>query len=407
MLYHTIMQKIIIYRHLILWGLFFIFLPFSKALINITLLLGILVFFYDIFTQKSFLRKRDVPFFTLFILVVYLSIRLFIGGEYDENKYFYKLYPLLFAPYLVLKNTRIAHINLIKKISVYVAIVYVSICFIRMGFYSAFSSEVLFGNSEIVNKILMFERPYAGCFVLLNIILLWDFFTKTSGQKKIATAFGLIVLISFIVLIAARLSLLSLFLLSIIYILFYVRIKLVTKGLLIFGTPILASLFIFFSPGLQERLFIGEKWEVFKDYEPRFLIWDASKEIASADNFKTLVGVGNYQKIEDELVDRYEKIENTEKKVYYLKEKFNTHNQLIDFYLLGGVIALMLFVLFYAQLIILFRINFTSLAILLGMLLFLFVENIFHRQTGCYLFIIYLMLAYKINDSDRKLKPTV
>lgn len=391
------MQKIISYRHEIIWGLFLIFLPFSKALINIVLVLGILVFIYDSICEKSVLSKPKAPFVILLILIIYLFINAFSQGSFEDNRSFYKLYPLLIGVYFATINLKENSIITIKKISALVSVVYVLICLVRILLYFIQFKENPFGNSGVVNTLLLTDRPYAGCFLLINIILLWDLFRKEIQKKnKLIYLISILLLTVFIVFIAARLALLSLLIISVVYILFFFKMNLKVKLSLLLGIPLLLVALLFSSKGLQQRLFIGDSFEVFKDYEPRFVIWEGVFEIVGSDDFNRINGMGNYQTIETKLVSHYEKIEgNTSKREYYLSEKFNVHNQYLDLLLFGGLIAFLLFVIFSIQLFFMFRADFISLAILCALLLFLVVENVFHRQIGCYLFMLYIILAYK------------
>ena len=396
------MHQLVSYRHEIIWGLLLIFLPFSTALINIALVAGSLLFIYESCAKKIPFAQPKTPFVVFFVLILFLSINAFVQGGFQENQSFYRLYPLLIATYFALINISEKSIISIKKISVFVAVSYVLISACRIGIYYVQSNQKhLFGNSDVINHLLILERPYAGCFALINIVLLWDLFRTEKKNKKAFYLVTIIILTGFIILIAARLSLLSLLIIAAIYIVFYAKINRRTALSLLLGIPLLFALSLLCSKGLQERLFVNKNFETFKDYEPRFVIWKGATNVATSDTFHWVIGTGNYQDIENKLITHYEKIEgNPSKKAYYLAEKFNTHNQFIDLLLFGGVSALFIFLFVLGTLFVEFKEHFTALAILLSLILFMLVENIFHRQTGCYLFMIYLILASKITSKN-------
>ena len=80
-----------------------------------------------------------------------------------------------------------------------------------------------------------------------------------------------------------------------------------------------------------------------------------------------------------------------------MSARFNTHNQFIDFYLSSGIISLLIFA---GTLLFLFlrgRKNFFVTVLLLVLVSYCFVENIFHRQLGAYFagFIMICLLLQK------------
>lgn len=403
------MQKLVSYRYEMIWGLFLISLPFSKALINIVLVLGILFLVYDIVIKKTAFVKPSTTFIVLFVFIICLSINAFLQGNVQENKLFYKLYPLLIGTYFTIINIKNDSVTTIKKISGVVGVFYVLVCFVRIGLYYTEFQVNPFGNSNVINHILILERPYGACLSLINIILLYDLFLKEIKKKNKHIYLILIFFLTvFIVLIAARLALLSLLIITVVYILFFSKIKFKMKLSLLLGIPLLLAVLLISSKGLQERLFIGKSFEIFKDYEPRFVIWEGVFEIVASKDFNLISGTGNYQEIENKLVNHYQKIEgNLSKRDYYLSERFNSHNQFLDILLFGGIFAFLTLVFILGCFFICFKKNFTSFAILGSLVLFMLVENIFHRQTGCYLFMIYLILAFKINSEDKVLSQRI
>ena len=147
---------------------------------------------------------------------------------------------------------------------------------------------------------------------------------------------------------------------------------------------------------ISERFFIKnnieESLKVASDYEPRIVIWNCANNMTGKNDFNLITGFKGYETVTNNFLDCYATtIENQSKKEYFLSEKFNSHNQFIDFYLIGGVLGLLLFISFFIKLFYEVKTKFFSVAIVISFLLFFFVENIFYRQFGCYLFGIFIL----------------
>ncbi|CAA9199717.1 hypothetical protein FLA105534_02743 [Flavobacterium bizetiae] len=152
---------------------------------------------------------------------------------------------------------------------------------------------------------------------------------------------------------------------------------------------------------ISERFFVKsnleESLKVASDYEPRIVIWNCAYSMTKKSDYNSLIGFKGYKEISNNFLECYANtIENISKKEYFLTEKFNSHNQFIDLYLIGGLIGLGLFVAFFIKLFIEVRKNFFQTAIIVSFLLFFCVENIFYRQFGCYLVGIFILILSHI-----------
>src|SRR5699024_1746052 len=95
--------------------------------------------------------------------------------------------------------------------------------------------------------------------------------------------------------------------------------------------------------------------------------------------------------------------DNKSRSDWYIKNRYNTHNQLIDFYLSTGAFSLILFLLFFINLIYRNRKSYFIVAMSLSMFIFELVENIFHRQVGELsfgIFLILVLIVFKIKRKD-------
>jgi hypothetical protein len=146
-----------------------------------------------------------------------------------------------------------------------------------------------------------------------------------------------------------------------------------------------------------------ETIKVLKNQEPRFIIWECSLSQIYDVNFNFLTGYNDRGSIEKKLIACYDSIiENTSKRDYYLKTRFNTHNQFFDILLDGGIIGLGLFLLILFLPLFYFRNNFEAVFFLVGLVIFLGIENLFFRQLGAYLFGIFIPLLYHIITCSKK-----
>lgn len=367
-------------------------LPFSNAFVNI--LFGAFIFLMIVIKIKY---KSTLKFNLITLLFSVLSIYLMINGlfqgTYAANKSLWKLMPLLFFGTLVLSNYKLNSGNVYKKVSLASSTLYILISLIKTGIFYKDNGYLPFGNGDEITSILSIHRPYLGLYLVLNIIFIIDFIQQNwKKNTKYFYCFLLLFFSIYLVLIVARLSVLTLIILGCIYILFYLRvslkIKLISGALLIFSVTFLSLS----NQNFKERI-KPESIEYFMDYEPRFVIWKSVVNIYNNDDFNRILGYGNYSLIEDYLVMNYaDQIENKSKRDFYISERFNTHSQYLDYLLFGGIIGITLFVI-YSIVVLFINANFfTPTAITIAFLLFFLVENVFHRQFGIYLFLLYIVI---------------
>ena len=85
------------------------------------------------------------------------------------------------------------------------------------------------------------------------------------------------------------------------------------------------------------------------------------------------------------------------------QRNFNTHNQYIDIILSFGFIGLILFTLFLREVVRITYKNIYSLNLILSLILFLVIENLFHRQLGSFILALTIVIAaYIINLQNEK-----
>ena len=144
-------------------------------------------------------------------------------------------------------------------------------------------------------------------------------------------------------------------------------------------------------------------WESFKQWEPRYVIWQCNYELIFESTSKFLVGYKTKMEIEDNLVACYPSkiFKNDDKIVYFERERFNSHNQYFDFILYGGVALLVLYFIFLGILSFTLPLNQFGYYILIALLCMFLVENLMQRQSGVYLMGIMLSSIYQLRLSSK------
>lgn len=379
-----------------LFAVLLLVLPLSKAAPNIVIAAIALSFIVGI-KNVDFRRLKHLPFILLYVFLSYFFIKAAITGSLFAEWNIYKKYIILFfIPVLFLK---VKNVQIVKAGVVISTMLLVLGTLVLAGRYY-FSHGVLpFGIGEVVNTLILLERPYAGFFAVAGAVFSLDLIKYYLHYKKWLVASG-IISVAFILLIAARISFLTLIVLALLYILFYLPVRRSVRVVLIIAFISFTAIVFLFNKNIADRFFLKESMQVAMDYEPRLIIWPCAYELAQRDDFNPVTGYPNNTIVEERYVECYTTTitANQDKNEYYKTERFNSHNQFIDFYLTTGLIGLVLFVGFIIALFVQVKSDFAYTAIIIAMLLFLLVENVLHRQMGCYFFSIFgaLLLMRKI-----------
>ncbi len=372
---------------------FIISIFYNTKLPNIILLCLILIFSVNFFHNKITISiKAQIPFGILFLFLIVKAI--FNQNFIEEFNSISKYFIILVIPLTLIK----IEINKLKIILFCTSLSVIIFSIFNILIYYFEHKTFPFGNGLEPNKILILERPYMGFICLIAVLLAFDLLKKTPRFKT--TLVVIIFLITtFIFLIAARLSFISLFFILILYLFKESRFSLFKKSIVIFTSISIIYLCVNNIKSLTDRFFLTANLETFIDYEPRFVIWNCAKSITKQPSFSYFTGFTSEIETQNELNECYNsKIENISKRNWYAFKKYNTHNQFICFFLKGGLIAICLFI---AYLFILTRFswnNFFSLSLLFSLILFLFMENVLQRQFGCYISALILTLILKRED---------
>lgn len=374
---------------------------FSKAIPNI--ILAILSVWSIVDYKKNNILKTKATFSSsiiLLVLLIFLTLKSIIFNTISYDIKVYKGLFLLFWLSFVFK--RITDFKTLKIVFLWgINAAILSSVFLISLFYLK-NHTLPFSNTAEVNELLILERPYIGFIAVLGLLLTLEM-AIFSIKFKLLWGINAILLFLFIVLISARISIITLLVLSVIYLFFYAKISWVKKGIFLISLIVFFGLIVLTNKNISERFFVKsnleESLKAASDYEPRIVIWNCAYSMTQKTDYNLLIGFKGYKEIFNNFLDCYANtIENLSKKEYFLTEKFNSHNQFIDFYLVGGFIGFGLFVAFFIKLFIEVRSNFFQTAIVVSFLLFFCVENIFYRQFGCYLVGIFILILSHINN---------
>jgi len=370
-------------------------LSLSKALPNIFLGILFLLFLIKIYSKEAIVFAK-LPFVLLGVFFLYLIIKSIFFKSFFVNfqhftRYFVILLTTLFFIQVSVKKLTIGFL-LMSLIALLVA------AFNTATYYMNFG-EVPFSNGSVINKILVIERPYFGFLCLLSLLL--SLYAGTIYKKhKIILYIYAAICLGFILFIAARLSLLSVVLISLVYIFFFSALSVQKKTFLILCGVLILSTSLFYNKNLTNRVFTNINKESLQIYDPRVVIWTCAEEIATEKTFNPIIGGESYVWLNAQFKACYltKNNDDQERKNWFVFKGFNAHNQFIDFYLIGGIIGLFLFTLFVIYMLYISKTDFFALAITGSLSLFFIFENVFHRQLGCYL------IAFVIAFVIRKLK---
>lgn len=370
------------------------FIPISTALPNlliIPLLVVVSIFF------KEYVLVRPTYLIAIVTSVLFILTESIVKNNFILDLFINSRYLLLLL--IIILFTQVKGIYKVEHsfvLSTFIAVIGSSVGIIKQILRNP---DFLLDSGRLVNELLWLERPYFGFILTLGIFICFKNAEKRP-KHRVWYFLIIIVFVCFSIYISARLSVLLNIILIFTFLYRSSFIKKKIKKRLALGLFLFLIIVIGFNDSLKSRMQITDNMDhtihLFKAYEPRFIIWPCAIKIFQQDLI-LLRGVDGRQVLEETLVECYK--ENTkeikEKQTYYLKEKFNSHNQFLDFLLIGGIIP---FVLLFSGFILTWISKINSIEIKVLMFLFFvffLVENVLQRQLGVFLFGIFLSIYSK------------
>jgi O-antigen ligase len=380
---------------------------YATAMPNI-FFISLVVIFPFVVRKNDFKRllKRELLLFAG--LVAYVSLNNFLFHDFENDLVIITKIAsslLLVVLFIPIERTE----NLMKTVIASVLIC-ILISLYNLYFFYMEEGAFNFASGGVINEVLIFDRLYLGFLCVISIIASIALIGEKYNEYNKWYFTNIVLCVIFVLLIASRVAILLLLLLFFLKI-FYAKRK---REYVFFFLGIVGLIVAAFAvnKNLNERFFYTHSTEkdkgyieLLKDWEPRFIIWDCNYEVAVNEN-PTLNGLGFY-KTKDLLVACYaESIERKPKRNYYIQSRFNPHNQFVDFYLSTGILG---FLLFGAVLVSLLRNrkSYYKVAFWLALAAFVFIESLFQRQLGAYLFsIVLIFIMYPLmheSNSNKKI----
>lgn len=322
-------------------------LPFegvARAVPNI-ILIPLLVLFPFTIKRESFKNWYWRPIVLYAILWVSLLVKTFVFGQFESEMGF--LTKLLLVSAIFFLMTPVNSMSWVKKGLVYGTTAAILLSFGAVIGYIIESGHFKFSSGPQVNSVLVTERVYLAFLAVISSVFCFNETTEEEKKAKKSLYLAILLInVLFILMVAARMATISLIVIGVFYFIFKKRYK----QLLYFGAAALALLFvaIISNPNLKNRIFYADKKKNFVEkvqaWEPRVVIWGCTFSSLSDTDFNYLFGFASSNEVQGKLLECYdESIEREGKRDYFLREKFNPHNQYFDILLLTGFLGLFLF----------------------------------------------------------------
>jgi len=391
--------------------LLYLIIPFDnyiRALPNI--LLAILVVAFPFIVKKEDFRKlKSLPIAIFLGLFTYLLIDSFGSGRLPED--FNIIKKVMIAVGLAILYIPVADVKKINS-----AIIFSSLAAIIFSVYNFVlitdaTGSFALGDSPQVIESLLIDRLYLGLLSTFSILISFQAISKKYHPENNYYLANIFVNALFIVLIVSKIAVVSLFVLLLIR-QFYGKRRILKA--LIAAMAITAVVALFFVIK-NEKIIQAIQMENPKNppafiensmtYELRAVVWGCAQNIIDQQGF-LLTGIG-FDSTKDQLVSCYEtQITNPNKKEKFVSQRYNTHNQFLDFYLSAGFIALLLFLVFIISSFISTHRAFFPTAMLGILVMYCMVENLFHRQIGAYYvgYILIVLMTYAKVSQNKSIK---
>ncbi|EPR74627.1 hypothetical protein ADIWIN_0379 [Winogradskyella psychrotolerans RS-3] len=223
--------------------------------------------------------------------------------------------------------------------------------------------------------------------------------TQVSKAKILYYILALLFLI-FLLIISARISLISIIIGVLAYFCYTKNRK--KAGLIIITLCFFSVVMFSINPSLKKRFFISNtnySLEQMIKFEPRYFIWSCANDIFFQN--KSYFAGSGFVNINNELENCYvNRLDFADEKQqdFFVRSKFNTHNQFINFLLSSGVLMFLMFIIFFVLWLKLDYKSYYSFILLLSLILFCSVENVLTRQMGGELFALTLVFSTMISS---------
>ncbi|WP_432412254.1 O-antigen ligase family protein [Rasiella sp. SM2506] len=394
-----LLQSIYPYMFLLLY----LTIPFDnymRALPNI-LLIALAVAFPFVVSKNDFKKLKRLPTLLFIGLVLFVLVQALVLGRLQVDSPVLEKINLAIG--LVILYVPIQGFQKIKKAIIFssVAAILFSVVSIVVGVYQGAEFELL--NSGNLIEVMLVDRLYLGLLCVLSIVASYSLLQNKYHPNNSYYVVAIILNVLFILLIVSRIAIIALIILFILGF-FYKRSK-GTQVIFVVATLFLGLVLVFIlNNDFRKKIFYTPTNTESKglvantlETEPRTIIWNCALSISEI-NTEFWNGIG-FANTNEELINCYQNsIEDEQKRAWLVARKYNTHNQFLDMYLATGIIGIVLFIGFILFVFLRNKRQFFPTALLVTSMMFLLVENLFHRQIGAYYFgFVLIMLLIKPN----------
>ena len=378
------------------------FMTYAKAFVNVTMicLLGILILGFKKDKIIALLNQRYVKMFFVFLIFVIL-FSLFNQSFFNDLSETRKIAQtlLLLILFSQVKNKEVLIYSFIAGTFISIFITDINI----INYYLNSFEFLISGGA--VKDLFITQRLYLGFFIVISMILLLERYGKTSNRK--VKYIYLLLFVFFVIslfLIASRSAIAIAFLTLTTSIIYNIKNKyrigfLLTMSIvflaIIFNSKTLSKRFLYSDDSIRSSFI-----EKIKTHEPRYDIWKFSTQIFKEEK-PYAFGIGTFR-TQELLVSKYQLMPIEKRKNWFMERNFNTHNQYLDILISFGLIGLFVFLFLLKEIIVLCYKNIYSANLILSLVLFLLIENVFHRQLGSFIFALTLAIAVFIINSENE-----
>jgi O-antigen ligase len=364
-------------------------LPFDdyfRAVPNVLLILLAVVFPWVV-KREDFNRVRGLPFVFISAFLMYLLLSAFFDGRLDQD--FEVIQKVVLAAGLSVLYLPLHGWKKLNKALIFSSVAAIAFTVVNV-FVSVNSAEPLrWADSAQFIEALLVDRLYLGLLSIVSILAAYRSISTHYSPDNRYYAGAIVLNVLFLLFIQSRIALgmlLLLFLLNLFYRKKAGRQLLVLSGFLAMVVVVVFAV----NKDLRQHFFYTNFYnneqglvENALEKEPRALIWSSVASMVKEEGI-TWTGLG-FEQTSTELLQQYsDNISDEPTREMYLERGYNTHNQYIDIYLSAGMLGLLLFLAYLLSLWPIRRRDYFMMGCWLVLLVYLGVENLFHRQIGAY-----------------------
>ena len=378
------------------------FMTYAKAFVNISMICLTLILFAKLNKEKfkKIITQNTLILFFVFLfwIIAYSGFNNSFFADFSETR---KIAQTLL---LLILFSQVSDKRILISMFIFGTFLSGLITSINIITFYLNSFEFLLTGAD-TNELFITQRLYLGFFIVISLILsLERFYNSSNENHKAAYLFLIFSFLIFLILISSRSAILIAFMVLITS--FIYNSKSIKRTIVLMLTISVFIIMIFNNKTLSKRFLYADDSvrqsfiEKIKTHEPRYDIWKFSAQIFEEQG-SYILGLGTY-KTQELLIDKYKIMPIKKRSDWFIKRNFNTHNQYLDITLSYGFIGLMIFMVFIKEIIFSSYKNIYSFNLIISLILFLFIENLFHRQLGAFIFSLIIVWAFYLTNTKNE-----